>query len=189
MVRVPSPAVPASGDDHLLPAEWAALGVLAGGPTHGYDVARALGEDGVLGPVWTVPRPLVYRALQQLDQAGLVEPGGEEPSDAGPRRTTLRVTRRGRARLKRWLGEPVERPRDVRSMLMLKLALLHERGEDPRPLLQAQRAVMEQRVRDLRVERRGSDGFDRTLLTWRVEYALGVVRFLAAAERTEDGGR
>ena len=91
----------------------------------------ALGEDGVLGHVWTVPRPLVYRALQQLEHAGLVEAVGEEASARGPRRTTLRVTRRGRARLKRWLGEPVERPRDVRSMLMLKLALLHERGRRP----------------------------------------------------------
>ncbi len=185
--------MPADVVDDLLPAEWAALGVVASGPTHGYDVARALGEDGVLGHVWTVPRPLVYRALQQLEQAGLVEAAGEVTSAKGPRRTTLRVTRRGRARLQRWLGEPVERPRDVRSLLMLKLALLHERGDDPRPLLVAQREVMDRRVRDLREERRESAGFDRTLLTWRVEYALGVVRFLAAAEKaataSSDGGR
>ena len=172
--------------DDLLPAEWAALGVVAAGPTHGYDVSRALGEGGVLGQVWTVPRPLVYRALQQLEQAGLVEAVGEEASTSGPRRTTLRATRRGRARLKRWLGAPVERPREVRSMLMLKLALLHERGDDPRPLLVAQRVAMEARVRDLRAERRSAEGFDRTLLTWRLESALGVVRFLAAAERDAD---
>src|SRR5262249_55999861 len=110
------PAVSAAGADDLLPAEWAVLGVVASGPTHGYGVARALGEDGALGHVWTVPRPLVYRALQQLEQAGLVEAVGEEASASGPRRATGRATRRGRARLKPGRRAPRGRPRGGRAV-------------------------------------------------------------------------
>ena len=53
--------------------EWAALGVLCEGPRHGWAVARELAPDGEIGRVYSCTRPLVYRALAQLREAGLVE--------------------------------------------------------------------------------------------------------------------
>ena len=51
---------------------------------------------------------------------------------------SLRVTRRGRAALRRWLDTPVEHVRDVRTEFLVKLALL-ERSERPsRPLVERQ---------------------------------------------------
>jgi hypothetical protein len=38
-----------------------------------------------------------------------------------------------------WLTRPVEHTRDVRSELLVKLALLDRAGKDPQPLLAAQR--------------------------------------------------
>jgi PadR family transcriptional regulator AphA len=166
----------------LLPAEWAALGVVADGRAHGYDVARALGAAGELGKVWTVARPLVYRALQQLEAKGLVRSLQPEPSPAGPQRTLIAVTPAGRRVLAGWLELPVEHVRDVRSTLLLKLALHDRRGTDPAALLRAQRSVIEQLVVGLRSSSAAASGFDAILATWRLESALAVLRFIDALE-------
>ncbi len=162
----------------LSAGEWAALGLVGEGPVHGYDVARALAPDGPLGAVWTVPRPLVYRALQQLERGGLVRPAASVASPQGPNRTVLRITPRGQRALVAWLHEPVEHVRDVRSVLLLKLALLDRRGADPAPLLTAQRTVVDDIVKALRGRRARAEGFDEVLATWRLESARAVLRFL-----------
>ena len=73
--------------------EWAALGLLCEGPRHGWAIARELASDGEIGRVFACTRPLVYRALGQLREAGLVEERGTTASDEGPTRTTLAATR------------------------------------------------------------------------------------------------
>ena len=103
--------------------DWVVLGVLAEEPRHGFAVAKELGRDAELGQLWTVRRPLVYRAIDHLLEIGFAEPRFVEPGDQGPHRTVIAATRVGRARLRRWLDEPVEHPRDVRATLLVKLAL------------------------------------------------------------------
>src|SRR6187397_3218335 len=87
--------------------EWAALGVLCEGTRHGWAVARELAPDGELGRVYSCTRPLVYRALAQLREAGLVEEKGTAASDEGPARTTLAATRRGCAAFRKWRDSAV----------------------------------------------------------------------------------
>ena len=164
----------------LTPAEWAALGIIAEGPVHGYDVARQLAADGPLGAVWTVSRPLVYRAVALLEEQGYVIPAASEASARGPNRVVLEATRAGRKVLDRWLREPVPHVRDIRSVLLLKLALLERRDADARPLLDAQRAIVHELVTNLERRRRQAHDFDRVLLTWRIESARAVLRFIGS---------
>ena len=126
----------------LSPADWASLALLAERPAHGFAVARALAPDGEVGRVWSRSRPLVYRALERLDELSLIEERGSEPSDAGPRRTVLGATRSGRRELERWLAEPAAHVRELRSSLMLKLLFLSRRGADASELLGRQRSVL-----------------------------------------------
>src|SRR5262245_29519827 len=100
--------------------DWVVLGLLAEHEQHGFAISRELGEDGSLGRTWTVRRSLVYRAIDHLLALGLIEPVRTEDGDHGPRRTVMRPTRRGRARLRAWLQTPVEHLRDVRSELLVK---------------------------------------------------------------------
>src|SRR5262245_18214370 len=97
-------------------------------------------RDGEIGAVWSLGRPLVYRALELLEHRGLIEAVGHEPGLRGPNRTIFRATAEGRSELQRWLAEPVEHVRDVRSVFLLKLILIDRAGLDPEPLLEAQRA-------------------------------------------------
>ena len=99
--------------------EWCALGLLCEEPRHGWAIARALEPAGEIGRVYASTRPLTYRALATLKSSGLVEVKGTSASEAGPERTTLRATRRGRHAFARWRAAPVEHVRELRSELML----------------------------------------------------------------------
>lgn len=123
--------------------EHAVLGLLAEGPKHGFAISRALGPDGPVGRILTVRRPLVYRALARLVEAGLAEPKHTEPGDAGPQRVIHRVTATGRRRHRRWLDEPVGHVRDIRIEFQLKLAFLHRSKLSPVPLIQAQKGALQ----------------------------------------------
>jgi len=97
---------------------------------------------------------------------GLIVPEGTEPG-LGPQRTVYSATAAGREAADRWLHAPVEHVRDIRSELLLKLALLDRAGENPADLLRAQRAVLEPIVEAIESRRARSAGFDATLLAWR----------------------
>jgi tRNA-Thr(GGU) m(6)t(6)A37 methyltransferase TsaA len=160
--------------------EWAALGLLCEGPRHGWAIARELAPGGEIGRVYACTRPLVYRALGQLREAGLVEKRETSASDAGPARTTLAATRRGRSAFRTWRESAVEHVRDLRSELMLKL-LFHERaGTDPGPLLRDQAAFLIRGELALERRLRATTGFDRTLVLWRLSVVRAALSFVEA---------
>jgi len=167
---------------HLAAGDWAVLAVVAEGPTHGFAVAKTLAPEGEIGCVWSLSRPLVYRSLDQLVDVGLVEKGEAEPSERGPRRTTVEATARGKRMVGGWLKEPVEHVRDVRSQLMLKLLFIARSQLDPQPLLDAQKEQMLPVAAALETRVRSADGFDRTLAQWRLESTRAVLRFLDTAQ-------
>jgi tRNA-Thr(GGU) m(6)t(6)A37 methyltransferase TsaA len=160
--------------------EWAALGLLCETARHGWAIARELAPDGEVGRVYSCTRPLVYRALGQLRDAGLVEERGTAASDEGPERTTLAPTRRGRTSFRTWRDAPVEHVRDLRSELMLKL-LFHERaGTDPATLLRAQASLLIRSELALERQSRSTTGFEHTLGLWRLSVVRAALGFVEA---------
>lgn len=154
--------------------EWVVLGVVGEGPTHGFAIARQLRSDSDLGRVITVQRPLVYRALDRLTAAGMIEAAQVEPGDAGPNRTIHRTTRRGRAALARWLDRPVDHVRDLRVEFLAKLRLNERRSRSAARLVQAQRAALDTTLTRL-ARTQGDDVVDR----WRHHNAAAVDAFLS----------
>jgi PadR family transcriptional regulator AphA len=88
------------------------------------------------------------------------------------------VTPQGRDAVRHWLDTPVEHVREVRSHLLLKLALLDRAGGDPTGLLERQKATLEPIAQAINAENPGSDGFDATLLAWRRATAAAALSFL-----------
>jgi tRNA-Thr(GGU) m(6)t(6)A37 methyltransferase TsaA len=158
--------------------EWAALGVLSESATHGWAVAEALGPKGEIGRVHTVTRPLVYRALRGLETDGLIEVRGTTTSEAGPDRTILGATRRGRSRFNAWRGRASTHVRDLRSELMLKLLFLDRSGIDPAPLLAEQQTVLARTEAALVAQLESATGFDRTLALWRLSVGRAALSFV-----------
>jgi DNA-binding PadR family transcriptional regulator len=153
------------------------LAVVAEAPTHGWPIVRVLAPDGAIGQIWTVSRPLVYRSITTLLAAGFIEECGEAEGVRGPQRTIMRATRRGRAALRRWLDEPVDHVRDVRSALLVKLALNARAGRPSQALIERQIEQLEPVFAAVTRKRRAG-GFESVLATWRREQALAVQRFL-----------
>jgi DNA-binding PadR family transcriptional regulator len=163
--------------DELTAGEWAALALLDEQPAHGFALARAMAPTGDVGRVWAMRRPLVYRALSTLERLGLVRPVAKLPSDAGPQRTIFEPTQPGRDALASWLGQPVAHVRDTRSLLMLKLLFLSRRRADPAPLLRAQRERFAAQADRLAAAAEAVDGFDRSLLLWRIHNTTAAISF------------
>jgi DNA-binding PadR family transcriptional regulator len=114
------------------------LALVSEGPTHGWALSGLLASDGDIGRIWSLSRPLTYRALDQLVADGLVARVGTAPG-GGRSRTLVDATEAGLAANRAWLDRPVELPRDVRSELLLKLALRERAGLALAPLATAQR--------------------------------------------------
>lgn len=172
---------PARDAERLLLGEWACLGVLASGTTHGFAIASQLRPEADLGRIWSLSRPLTYRAIDQLLKRGYAEPVGEEPGIAGGTRTILAITDPGRVALREWLHRPVIHLRDLRSELLLKLRLAASLDIEVSTLVKAQRRV----VTDIRRSLLGHlrEHPDDIVTQWRLETADAAMRFLDSLTR------
>jgi DNA-binding PadR family transcriptional regulator len=159
--------------------EWAVLALVAEGRTHGFAAGREFAREGEIGGVWTIPRPLVYRAIGTLTARGLLREVGFAPGSGGPRRREIEAAAAGVAAVRAWLVEPVAHVRDARSEPLLKLLFVDRGGGDTLPLLRAQRVQLAELLAALRERRAASEGFAATLAHWRVCSAEAAVRFVA----------
>lgn len=158
--------------------EWAVLALLVERPTHGFAIAKELAPDGDLGQIWTVRRPIVYRALARLEECKLTETVRAEPGDSGPTRMRLRATRAGKTAVERWLATPAPHVRELRTRLLLQLRLLDRRGLDLTPLAAAQLQQLTPILAALQHQARTTAGFAALLAGWRYESAEAAARVL-----------
>jgi len=164
-------------DDASL-AEHTVLALLVEQPRHGWVIARELAPDGAIGRIWSLSRPLTYRAMDQLVERRLARAATTEHGH-GPRRTILAPTAAGRRATDRWLARPVEHLRAVRTELLLKIVLGTRLGRDARPLLREQQRAFEPIIAALAAAAARDDADVVDL--WRRASADAVRRFLAEA--------
>jgi PadR family transcriptional regulator AphA len=162
----------------LSQAEWLVLCLVCEEPTYGLALVQLLAPTGSLGQIWRVPKAMVYRALPRLEAGDLIRVIREERSPAGPVRSLYQVTKPGRAAAQAWLARPACHGRDVRSELLVKLALLDRVGADPSRLLHDQLSELLPVAAALDRQLRGATGLERTVLLWRRESMAGTMRFL-----------
>jgi DNA-binding PadR family transcriptional regulator len=165
-------------------AEWTVLCVLSQQPAHGFAVAQLTAPHAELGRIWHIPRPIVYRAIGRLAAAGLVTPQCIEPGQ-GPQRTIYAATPAGHRAVQAWLTTPVQHIRDIRSHLLLKLALLHRAQADPADLIQRQRAILEPITYAIDASPPPDGSFDAVLHAWRRTTATAALEFLDAITTRE----
>ena len=164
--------------------EQTVLAIISQQPSHGFAVAQLTAPGGELGRIWHIPKAVIYRAIGRLIDAGLITPDCTEPG-LGPQRTVYAATPAGRQAAEQWLDTPVQHVRDIRSHLLLKLALLDRAGGDPTALLRRQRAVLTPIVQAIQAGQGQETGFDATLLAWRQASAATALDFLDAISGRE----
>jgi PadR family transcriptional regulator AphA len=135
-----------------------------------------LAPDGEVGRIWSLSRPLTYRAIDGLVEKHLITRRGHA-AGRGRDRVILEPTPAGRRVAARWLDEPAQHLRDVRTELLVKLFLRKRIGLDNEPLLAAQLQIFAPTIDVLT----STDADDDFVDLWRRESARAVRRFLQQA--------
>src|SRR5665213_325803 len=78
---------------------WAVLGLLAHGPSSGYDIKRTV--DRSIRHFWAASYGQIYPELKRLEEAGWI--AGKDADRGGRSRRVYRITAAGRRQLDGWL--------------------------------------------------------------------------------------
>lgn len=127
------PISPKKGRSPLLPSrsasEYALLGLLLDGPSHGYDLARQFAVNTQLGKVCRLEMSMLYGLLRKLEREGIIS-GREENLGEGKTRRMVELTEAGRQEFEAWLHQPVQHNREMRFSFLVKLYFASLRGDD-----------------------------------------------------------
>jgi DNA-binding PadR family transcriptional regulator len=160
------------------------LGLLEGGPSHGYDLKRAYDER------FGQDRPLaygqVYATLSRLLKNGLVELDGVEAGD-GPERKRYAITEAGVADVDVWLGQPEPPQPYLQSTLYAKVVLALLTGRPAQDVLDVQRAEHLNLMRELTQRKRVGDLADQLVCDHALFHLEADLRWLELAAARLDG--
>jgi len=125
--------------------EFALLGFLIAGPSHGYDLHQRFVAE--LGQVWHLSQSQAYAILKRLENRGDISAQVIEQEKL-PARQLLRITESGRRRFFEWLELGIGRTaRSIRLEFLTRLYFtqLH-RPENATQIYQAQSAEIESTI-------------------------------------------
>jgi DNA-binding PadR family transcriptional regulator len=162
--------------------DWCVMVVLAEQPRHGFDVGRELSSVTPLGLIWRVAHPQVYRAIDRLVTHGLAELGDADPGD-GPNRRVVTLTPEGQDLVTDWVLTPVDRLRNMRSALLVKLVACRRLGLDGTILIDRQAEIIGEIDRGLLDDLAATQDDLRVALLWRHASAEAAQRFLDGARQ------
>jgi len=123
-----------------VPIHHAVLGILAGGPSYGYELKTSF--EQAIGPQWgELNIGHLYQVLDRLVRDGLVTRRDVAQRNR-PDKVVYRLARAGHLELKRWLAEPLARQGGYRDDFFLKLFVAAWFGPDTvRDVVRSQREV------------------------------------------------
>jgi DNA-binding PadR family transcriptional regulator len=101
-----------------LSPEFAILGFLVTGPSHGYDLHQKFQID--LGDVWHLSQSQAYAILKRLEVRGDITSQQVE-QDKLPARQILHITEQGKQRFEEWLLESGHNARAIRLEFLTRL--------------------------------------------------------------------
>ncbi|GAC1427391.1 MAG: PadR family transcriptional regulator [Ktedonobacteraceae bacterium] len=101
------------------PAEYIILGLLKSQSMHGYEMFQKF-ENSSLGEIIHLEMNQMYAFIKKLEKLGYIETT-LETQETRPSRKIHALTQSGDAIFKVWLTQPVEKPRDIRILFLLKL--------------------------------------------------------------------
>jgi DNA-binding PadR family transcriptional regulator len=160
------------------------LGLLEGGPSHGYDLKRAYDER------FGQDRPLaygqVYATLSRLLKNGLVELDGVEAGD-GPERKRYAITEAGVADVDLWLAQPEKPQPYLQSTLYTKVVLALLTGRPASEVLDTQRAEHLNLMRELTKRKTGGDLADQLVCDHALFHLEADLRWLELTAARLDG--
>lgn len=160
------------------------LALLEAKPSHGYTLKQEY--DRYFSPVKPLPFGQVYSTLGRLQRDGLAKVDRTEEG-AGPSRIVYSITSEGVATVDAWLLAPTAPTSHSASTLMAKVMLAARSDRDVKGLLDAQRAIFHDRMRDLTAAYRDSSLADQLAVSFALAHLDADLRWTAETyERLDD---
>jgi PadR family transcriptional regulator AphA len=162
-----------------MPLEHAILGFLDYQPMTGYDLKKFMGQS--VAHFWSATQSHIYKALEKLEQAGFAE-SHIVPQEGKPNRKEYRITKAGRAELRRWLAAPLP-PAPVREAWMIQLFFGHPlSNEQIAGLLKTRKETLGRVLDELHIAQAGlkgrktdgPPGIQRKIALWQLTLDYGV---------------
>lgn len=101
------------------PAEYIILGLLSTQAMHGYELFQLI-ESGTLGQIVHLEMSQMYAFLKKLERLHYIEAEIFSQGTRPPRKI-FHLTASGHKTFTEWVIQPVERPRDIRILFLIKL--------------------------------------------------------------------
>jgi PadR family transcriptional regulator AphA len=165
------------------PAEYAILGLLESQPMHGYEMFQQF-KNGALGQIVHLEMSQMYAFLKKLERLKYIEAQLEAQGPRPPRKI-FRLTEQGRRTFFQWLKEPVERPREIRILFLIKLYFVRQfTPEETGPLIDKQIVACQNFLDHLESQHtlplEASDGafFDHVVLRGRIYQTRSLLDWL-----------
>lgn len=155
----------------------ALLALLDGRPAHGFSLKRRY--DDLLGHDRELRFGQVYATLARLERDGLADDLGLEPGE-GADRKVYAITAEGVAELDRWLVTP-QLPGGRPTELFTKVLLALVSGRPAEAVLDSQRAVYLDRMRELTAARGDGDAVDRLARDFEMAHLDADLRWMELA--------
>ena len=161
------------------PLRYLALGLLMGGPAHGYQLDQTLGE--VFGMIWKAGQTKLYVTLSNLEKEGLLRIEKERQENR-PDRKVYHLTQAGRNEFQEWVTRPVNSLRAARVELLAKMRFYHWlKLPGVEKLIHAQQQIYQIMINEWQEDKvREEDTFLRQVYDFRINQALFILNWLAS---------
>ena len=106
------------------PAEYIILGLLKKHPMHGYEMFQQMGSSA-LSQILHLEMSQMYAYLKKLEKLEYIETRLEAQGPRPPRKVH-HLTAQGDIAFMQWLTTPVEKPRDIRILFLIKLYFIRQ---------------------------------------------------------------
>ncbi len=159
-------------------SDWAltVLSLLNDRPMHPYEMRQVIRQYRREESADLRPGSL-YRTIEQLARAALIEPVETSRQGRLPERTVYRITERGRDELEEWLRELLSTPRNDLPRLLLALSVMGNlEPDDARLQLEARVVYLEAQIAALETTTKQLADVLPRLLIIENEYALALRR-------------
>jgi DNA-binding PadR family transcriptional regulator len=151
------------------------LSLLERAPAHGYTLKQDY--DTHFGQRRPVAFGQVYQSLARFERDGLAEVV-EVEAGAGPERKRYRITPDGVALVERWVYTPTDPDVFATSTLFARVSVALMSGRSAESVLDEQRAVHMQRMRELQQQRRGAGPGEVLAVTYELAHLDADLRWI-----------
>ena len=156
------------------------LALLEPQPAHGYTLKQAYDEH--FARVKPLPYGQVYASLGRFERDGLARLVRTELAE-GPERRIYAITESGVSRVDDWLAAPEDPTAFAVSVLFTKTTLALLSGRSPADVLDAQRLVHLERMRELTRARRTASGPELLAVTYEIAHLDADLRWIEESGR------